>query len=497
MRMFGDYPATTKPLRQRSVVNSLGLLRVGALCLLLTLLSSSPSIHAQGMGFGEARQGAKMHEELVASGMIFDDEELTAYVRAVGERMALVSQEDRRIDYQFFVLDDAAVNAMAFPGGYIYISRGLLAYLENESQLAAVLGHEVGHVSAYHVARQQRAGRTSTILSAVAGILTGSGAIYQVGQAYGQMLISGYGREMELEADALGAEYLARAGYDPNAMLQVLQVLKDQEEFASQVERRRPTYHGLYATHPRNDQRLHEVIRTGAANAGSEEYVEPVDDYLARIEGLPWGDAAADGIVRAHRYYHGRLGIVIDFPEGWNVRDGATTLTAVPTHFNGAAMSVELQTIEGDDGESPESFLTGHLGLAVNAGESIEVDGMPAYLAVLQQEENQPRLRLAAVAFKDGRAFIFRGNNANADFDAEFIEGFSETVGSFRHMRGGDRSAATSTRIALVEASPDDTFESLARRYRMGRDGADQLRLLNGRFPRGEPRAGDRVKILR
>lgn len=465
-------------------------------CLLAGLLWTAPEGHAEGLGFGEARQGQKMHEELVESGMIFDDEALTAYVREVGERMAAVSQEDRRTDYHFHVLDDAAVNAMAFPGGYVYISRGLLAYLENESQLAAVLGHEVGHVSARHVTRQQRAGRTSTILSAVAGILTGSGAIYQVGQAYGQMLISGYGREMELEADALGAEYLARAGYDPNAMLQVLQVLKDQELFASQVEQRRPTYHGLYATHPRNDQRLHEVVRNGAANAGTEEYVEPVGDFLARIEGLPWGDAAADGVVRAHRYYHGRLGIVIDFPEGWNVRDGATTVTAVPPHVSGAAMTVELQPLEDED-RSPEAFLSEDLALAVNAGEAIEVDGMPAYLAVLQQEENQPRLRLAAVVFKDGRAFIFRGNNAEADFDTEFIEGFSEAVGSFRLMRGGDRSAATDTRIALVVAEPGDTFESLARSHRMGPGGADRLRLLNGRFPRGEPRAGDRVKVLR
>ncbi len=469
---------------------------VVAFFLLMLLLMSATMVQADSLGFGEVRQGERMHKELVASGMIYDDEVLTSYIDEVGQRMAAVSQDHRRMEYHFFVLDDAAINAMAFPGGYIYISRGLLAYLENESQLAAVLGHEVGHVSARHVARQQRAGRTGTVLSVVAGILTGSGAIYQVGQAYGQMLISGYGREMELEADALGAEYLARAGYDPNAMLQVLQVLKDQEMFSSQVEQRRPTYHGLYATHPRNDQRLHEVIRAGAANAGSDEYVEWVDDYLSRIDGLPWGDAAADGVVRAHRYYHGRLGIVIDFPEGWNVRDGATTLTAVPPHVSGAAMTVELQALEGDGG-SPETFLTGHLGLGVTAGEAIEVDGMPAYLAVLQQEENQPRLRLAAVAFKDGRAFIFRGNNTEADFDVEFIEGFSETVGSFRHMRGGDRSAATATRVVLVEARPGDTFELLARRHRMGRDGADRLRLLNGRYPRGEPRAGDRIKVLR
>lgn len=466
-----------------------------AVCL-LCCLAVAPVSQAAPLGFGEVRQGQRMHQELVDAGMIYDDEELTAYVNEVGQRMAAVSQDHRRMEYHFYVLDDAAVNAMAFPGGYIYISRGLLAYLETEEQMAAVLGHEVGHVSARHIARQRRAGRTSTVLSVVAGIFTGSGAIYQVGQAYGQMLISGYGREMELEADRLGAEYLARAGYDPNAMLQVLQVLKDQELYASQVERRRPTYHGLYATHPRNDQRLHEVIRAGAANAGSEEFVEPVGDFLAMIDGLPWGDAAADGVVRGHRYYHGRLGIVVDFPEGWNVRDGSTTLTAVPPEVRGAAITVELRALEGDGG-SPQKFIEAELGLAIAAGEEVEADGMPGYLAVLGQEENQARLRLAAVVFKDGRAFIFRGNNEDDSFDAEFIEGFSETVGSFRKMRAGDRSAATATRVTLVEARPGDTFESLARRHRMGRDGADRLRLLNGRYPRGEPRAGDRIKVLR
>lgn len=464
---------------------------VKALLLLWLTAVSAPTL-----AFGEVRQGQRMHQDLIDQGLIYEDEALTAYVAAVGQRMAEVSQDHRRMEYHFHVLDDAAVNALAFPGGYIYVSRGLLAYLENESQLAAVLGHEVGHVSARHVARQRRAGRTSNVLSVVAGVLTGSGAIYNVGQAYGQMLISGYGREMELEADALGAEYLARAGYDPNAMLQVLQVLKDQELFASQVERRRPTYHGLYATHPRNDQRLHEVIQTGAANAGTEEYVDPVGDYLAKIDGLPWGDAVADGVLRGQRYYHGRLGIVIDFPDGWNVTDGATTLTAVPPDVAGAGMSVALQRLD-DDKLEPRRYLEEEVGLDLAAGEAVEVDGRPGYLAMLRPAEGEPPLRLAAIVYKDGRGYLFRGNNSDGRFNGAFVDAFSETVGSFREMRAGDRSAATDNRVVLVQASPGDSFESLARRYGLGREGSDRLRLLNGRYPRGEPRAGDRVKVLR
>jgi predicted Zn-dependent protease len=305
---------------------------------------------------------------------------------------------------------------------------------------------------------------------------------------------SGYGREMELEADALGAEYLAAAGYDPDAMLQVLHVLKDQELFAAEVRQQRSTYHGLYASHPRNDQRLHEVIRRSAANRHTE-LVEPLGDFLSRIEGLPWGDAAADGIFRGTRYYHGRLGIVIDFPTGWTVRDGATTLTAVPPNVRGAGMGVELRALEGR-GKTPEHFVTNTLGVEVAAGEAIEADGMEGYIATLRQEEDQARLRLVAVVFKDGRAFIFRGSNHDPAFDAPFIDAFSDTVGSFRNMQMGDRAAATERRVTLIEARPGDTYESLARQLRMGRNGVEQLRLLNGQYPRGEPRAGDRVKVL-
>lgn len=470
-------------------------MRRRAICWLLGgwLLLASSGLWA----FGEVREGERRHQELVEQGALYDAPELTRYVDAVGQRMATVSQHHREIDYQFHVLDDMAVNAMAFPGGYIYVSRGLLAYLENEAQLAAVLGHEVGHVAARHLARQRRAGRTSTLLSAMAGIFTGSGAIYNVGRAYGQMLVSGYGREMELEADALGAEYLAAAGYDPNAMLQVLQVLKDQESYAAEVDRQRQGYHGLYASHPRNDQRLHETIARGAANAGSEEYVEPVGDFLDHLDGLPWGDAAANGVLRGNRFYHGGLDIVVDFPDGWQVTDGASAITAVPPDVSGAGMTLGLEQFERSV-DDPRDYLARQLDFAIKDGSALELDGMVGHLALLQQQDDQPRLRLVALVVQnDDRGFLFQGNNDSAAFDGDFVDAFAQTVGSLRRMTGADRDAVIDRRIVLIEARPEDTFESLARRYRMGANGADRLRLLNGQFPRGEPRAGDRIKVLR
>ncbi|MDZ7826432.1 MAG: M48 family metalloprotease [Gammaproteobacteria bacterium] len=156
--------------------------------------------------------------------------------------------------------------------------------------------------------------------------------MYQTAQAYSAAAISGYGRDQELEADGLGARYLTAAGYDPVAMLEVVRVLKDQDVFSSEVERRSSSYHGLFASHPRNDRRLHEVIRAGGAEAEPPEEVTREGDYLSMIEGLPWGDVAADGLVRDSRYYHGSFGFVIDFPDGWRVTDSRTAITASPPH---------------------------------------------------------------------------------------------------------------------------------------------------------------------
>jgi len=153
--------------------------------------------------------------------------------------------------------------------------------------------------------------------------------------------------EQELEADGLGAKYLAAAGYDPIAMLEVIRILKDQDLYASQVERRASSYHGLFASHPRNDRRLYEVIRAGGASAEPPERVEHEGDYLGLVDGLAWGDAAAEGLIRDSRYYHGSFGFVIDFPEGWRIADTPNAITSNPPHGTRTLLTVELQKLDG------------------------------------------------------------------------------------------------------------------------------------------------------
>ncbi|HSX87643.1 MAG TPA: M48 family metalloprotease, partial [Pseudomonas sp.] len=175
--------------------------------------------------------GRRYNQEILKQHPRYADEKLQAYVQQVGERVAKNSHRNR-LAYQFTVVDSPDINAFALPGGYIYIHRGLLAYLNSEAELAAVLGHEVGHVTARHSVQQQSQASAWGILGQAVAIGTGVGAAGDLTNVLGSAVVRGYGRDMELEADGLGAQYLARSGYDPQAMIEVVRVLKNQEVFA-------------------------------------------------------------------------------------------------------------------------------------------------------------------------------------------------------------------------------------------------------------------------
>jgi len=235
----------------------------------------------------ELAMGAQGHRSIMKQKRRVNNPRLQAYVNNIGQQLAQKSHR-KGIKYTFTVLEDPSVNAFALPGGYIYVTTGILAYLNSEAELAGVLGHEIGHVTAKHGVKQQSAGVASSILlSVLAKKSGGSGKEFS---NLNRALLSGYGREHELEADQLGAEYLARVGYAPKHMIDVVGVLKSQEEFAKAQARREGraprAYHGVFASHPRNDTRLQKVI--SAANKYKKGATRDAghDKYLSMIAGL-------------------------------------------------------------------------------------------------------------------------------------------------------------------------------------------------------------------
>jgi len=253
------------------------------------------------------------------------------------------------------------VNAFALPGGYVYITRGILAHLNSEAEVAAVLGHEIGHVTARHAVRQYSAAMAANI-----GFTLGSILVPDVAQrsaqslfnVMGNALLSGYGRDHELEADRLGAEYLARTGYDPHAMLGVLTLLKNQEVFekrrAAQEGRAPRVYHGVFASHPSADQRLQQVVGMAQAYRTVPNGRVERDRYLRTLDELVWGDSEAQGIRHGNRFYHRGLGFTVQFPAGWQLDNSPEMLLA---RSPGGDALMQMQVAPRGNARTPQEYL--------------------------------------------------------------------------------------------------------------------------------------------
>ncbi len=442
----------------------------------------------------EIQQGAKAHKEVLQEYGLVDDPELQAYVTRVGKSLAAKSHR-ANLNWHFTVVDSPQVNAFALPGGYVYITRGILAYLNSEAQLAGVVGHEIGHVTARHGVRQQS---TATVvgLGAILGSVLVPGLNTQAGssllQALGQSLVAGYGREHELEADRLGAEYLARVGYDPQAMVEVIGVLKNQELYDIQLakeEGREPRrYHGVFETHPSNDSRLKQVV----GEAGKYQVANPVenrDAYLNAVNGIYFGDSPDQGVIRNNALLHEKLGIAVQFPQGWRVQNQPDRVAAVnprgtalmelrPASKNAPPMDALRKALKLDQGARFESGNVNGNPAAFAAG---SLQGKPVLAAAISHNGNQ--YLLAALA-KDAGAYNENRNEMKA------------AINSFHSLTAEERLRAKPNVIRVTKAQPGVGMAQLATQSPLGKTAEAQLRLMNGFYPSGEPRPGQLIKTV-
>jgi predicted Zn-dependent protease len=241
----------------------------------------------------EVAEGAKAHQQVLKEYSVYDNKGVQEYVNALGQRLAAQSHRSN-LQWHFTVLDSPEINAFALPGGYVYVTRGIMAYMEDEADLAGVMGHEIGHVTARHGAQratsQQHAG-LGVFAANLFGLLLETQGVSGAGQLAGQVsqtvaagYIASYGREQELQADGLGAEYLSRNHYDPRKMVDVITVLKSQERFAADQARAC----SRSRTPPPNTAPARNM-RTKGASATSKSFKELL---LAKVPTRAWCVAA-------------------------------------------------------------------------------------------------------------------------------------------------------------------------------------------------------------
>jgi predicted Zn-dependent protease len=442
----------------------------------------------------ELALGKKADGEVRQEYGVYKDPDLQSYVSRIGARLAAGSHRPG-ISYHFAVVDSPEINAFALPGGYVYVTRGILAYLDSEAELAAVVGHEIGHVTARHGVRQYSASMAAGLGAAVVGAV-----VPQVGQVaqsvvdvLSNAIISGYGRDHELEADRLGAEYLARAGYDPQAMIQVIGVLKDQELFDAEIARREGReprrYHGLFASHPDNDTRLKEVVgeATRLAKPGA---VQGAGDFQHRLDGMVFGDSPDQGMVRGSEFYHPGLGFALRFPEGWRLKNQADRVQAA--NPAGDAL-MELRLLDKAQG-TPSELLRRKLQLSPGTEmDTSAIGGLPAAATTFQRSG---RPIIAAAVFLGDNAFLIAGTARQASSFSRLAPEIRAAIRGFHPITEAERRLAQPLRLKLVKAKKDDTYAGLAQASPLGRNAEGYLRLMNNAYPRGEPAPGQTLKVV-
>ncbi len=450
----------------------------------------------------EIALGRKTNEEVLQQYKVYDDPALQAYVQNIGNKVALNSHRNN-LNYRFTVLDSKEVNAFALPGGYIYITRGLMSYLKSEAELAAVLGHEVGHITARHSVRQYSANQLTNIGVALGSIFIPgmNQASSQLAQLFGAALLRGYGREHELEADRLGAEYLARTGYNPNAMLDVISVLKNQEIFEREVakaEGREPRiYHGVFSTHPDNDTRLQEVVGTAhglAENTASAKFVG-YEEYMSYINKMVYGDSPRDGILRGRRFFHEDLNFSMTFPKKWNVSNLPDQILLTAPGRD-AIMQITAEDINKKT--SPRNFMIQRMGLNNLDNETaLNINGLKAHtgISVINTKEGARPARFTVIYFEQ-RAYIVAGTTTVANNLAKYDQAILKTAKSFHPLTKKEKALAQPLRLKVVQATNRTRFAELAKQSSLDAHAESQLRLLNAMYPDGEPEKGQLLKVV-
>jgi predicted Zn-dependent protease len=477
---------------------------VAALLLPLALGLLAPGAGAMSEA-KEAEIGRKMHDEILAKMRVYENPAVADYVTRIGQSLARNSDRPD-VNYTFTLLDSQDINAFATPGGYIYVNRGLLAYLDSEAELAGVLAHEIAHITERHASRQDWMNKGSGVAAAVVGILaavgTGSGAVGSVTQDAASMagtaMVRGYGRDMELEADREGARFMHKTGYDPQAMLEVLGALKDQESFArlrAKKEGKQPVgYHGVFSTHPRNDERLKEVIAAAGKLDDGKQRDARAEAFRRVTEGLKFSEQARAAAVVDNRYYNGKMGFTVAFPTDWKVVKRASTVMAGPNRDN-TILQMAVKRALPEMG--PEEFAASMLGLSSpRDGEGIEGEGIDGFTALYAQPGGAPARRVA-VLYYGPYAYVFEGRTANPALAPFYDTMFLSTIRGFRPMDAKDRDAVLGINIHYIEAPVGITFATLAETSPVKPWGEEMLRLINGYYPTGEPEPGEWIKVFR
>jgi predicted Zn-dependent protease len=446
----------------------------------------------------EAQQGAQYHEQFIAEfGGAYSGPQ-AAYVEQVGRNIAAQSGLGSQSSFVVTLLNSSVDNAFAVPGGYVYVTRQLVALMNNEAELAGVLGHEVGHVAARHSARRQETAQRNQILGVLgtilSGVLLGNSQLGQLGQQLAatapQLATLSYSRAQETEADQLGINYLIGAGYDPRAMATVLQSLAMQNALDAQLQGRDATIPEWASTHPDPAGGVQNALRL----AGNGTGVTNRDTFLTRIDGLLYGDDPRQGMIEGHTFIHPDMRLTFTAPDGFYLVNGTRAVSIngqsgrgqlTTAAYNGNLETYVRQAFQAIGGDQAQ--------LAPQSLQRTTVNGLPAVYGTARATTNSGSLDVVVFAYE-------LANNQAVHFATITPAGgasvFNSMFQSLRRISQAEAAQVVPRRIDVVTAGASDTVQSLARRMAYNDAQVERFRALNGLGSGETVVAGQKYKIV-
>ncbi|HEY6287916.1 MAG TPA: M48 family metalloprotease [Nitrospiraceae bacterium] len=449
----------------------------------LTLISAKQE---QELGAEEAKK--------VEAGMGFaDDSGFAPFLDQLGQRLAEHSPR-KNVTFQFHIVDMAEPNAFALPGGYIYVSRGLLALTNNEGELAGVVGHEIGHVAGKHavqrISKQAPLAVVFGLASGITGLVSSTvgDLIGGVGNLAQSAIFSPYSRSQETEADEVGQQVAAAAGWDPIKLSTFLANL-EREVTLHEKEPRKPSF---FDSHPATPARVADTARHAKSlTRATRAPISPTrETYLARLDGIVVGPRAANGVFHETEFLHPDLGIFVNFPEKWPHENAPEKIVAVAPKGD-AAVVLEVAA-KGDDPLDGARALdkAKHIDIATRV-ESITINGLPAARAVVPTDD-RAHAEVTWIAH-GGLIFQLVAVSSTEQFKT-FQPVFEAVTGSFRPLTAHERASITEKRVRLITARNGETIEAMAARANSAWK-TEEVAVVNGLVATTPLREGQVLKV--
>lgn len=445
----------------------------------------------------EQQLGGQEHPKIVAEfGGEYHDPRVRAYVEGIGRQLARVSEQPS-LPFTFTVLNSDVVNAFALPGGYVYVTTGLMALANNEAELAGVIGHEIGHVTGRHTAERYSQAVIAQLGVGLLGAITGSETASDLAGLGAGAYLSGYSRGQESDADMLGVRYMARAGYDTRAMASFLSSLAGESAVENLIlGRAGGDQFSLFATHPRTGQRIEDAIRLVAQQAptGDTPHLGAAA-YREAIDGLYYGGNPENGFIRDRAFIHPALRFRFAVPLGFHIFNGLEMVSAIGPDDSRILFDLAPEQVRGP----MVAYLTRVWAptLPLQQVETIRVNDMEAGTGTVRANTSGGALDLRLVAIRYSQERIYRFLfMSRPRTTASLTAGFRRTTHSFDAMSANEANRAEPLRVRVRKVRHGETVEDLARRMPFDDYQVQRFRALNGLKPDDQVVPGQFVKII-